>query len=297
MNTPLALPAQSGLRADVRGLSTEIVTTLAGLAAAVGMVAMNIALQRTLDLDFLGLTYAFILPVGAIFGGLGAATGYYVAARLTSTLPSRRMLLEMLAIGFSTWLLMHWVEYVTRRFADGALVRDSVAFWDYLRIRTVHLQLTIENAGGSNGKTTPELGLLGYAHELIQVTGFMIGGLIIWAALKSHEACAACSRYAHTLKLLQRSTTAVFEELLRRADVQLPAFGERVAKVLGKRHLVGLTMNVASCPSCHRSWLRPGAVVMEGNHAVIRRLEPYDLTPAQAAALRLAAPSKPQQVR
>jgi hypothetical protein len=200
------------------------------------------------------------------------------------------MLLEMLAIGFSTWLLMHWVEYVSRRFSDGALVRDSVAFWDYLRIRTVHLQLTIENAGGASRSTTPQLGLFGYAHELIQISGFMIGGFIIWAALKTHEACTACSRYAPTLKLLQRSTTAVFDELLRRADVQLPAFGERVAKVLGNRRLIGLSMSIATCPSCHRSWLRPGAVVMDGNRALVRPLDPYAVTPAQAAALRLAAP-------
>lgn len=291
MHTPLALPAQRGLRADVRGLSTEIITTLAGMAAAVGMVAINIVAQRVLDLDFLGLTYAFILPAGAIFGGLGAAAGYYVAARITSTMPSRRMLFEMLAIGLSTWLLMHWVDYATMRFSNGALVRDALPFADYLQLRTEHLQLTIESAGAKQS-TTPELGLLGYAHELIQIAGFLAGGFIMWTMLKRQEACTACSRYAYTLALLQRAPSAAFDEVLRRANVQLDGLAERIARVAGAKRLVGLNLSLATCPSCHRSWVRPAAVVLEGSHPVAKPVEAYPVTAPQSAALRLAAPAK-----
>lgn len=289
MNTPLALPAQSSFGADLRGLSKEVVTTLAGIAAAVGMVAINVGAQRALDLDFLGLTYAFILPVGAILGGLGAAAGYYFAARITSTLPSRRMLFEMLAIGVSTWLLMHWVDYATMRFANGALVRDALPFVDYLQLRTEHLQLTIESA--STNSTTPELGLLGYAHELLQVAGFLAGGFIMWTALKRHEACTPCSRYARTFPLLQRVSSATFDEVLRRANVQLDGLAASVARVAGAKRLVGLNLRIATCPSCHRSWVRPAAVVMEGSHPVARPVDAYPVTAQQSAALRLAAPA------
>jgi hypothetical protein len=292
MNTPLALPAQRGLRADVRGLSTEIITTLAGIATAVVVVALNVAFEHALDLDFLGLTYLFVLPVGAILGGFGAAAGYYFAARLTSTLPSRRMLFEMLAIGLSTWLMMHWVGYATLRFNDGSLVREAVPFWEYLRLRTVHLQLTIESPAGTNPSTTPELGLLGYAHELLQIAGFLCGGFVMWAGLKSYEACEPCSRYAHSLKLLQRAPSTVFDDVLRRAGVALPSLAERVATAARGKRLVGLDLSLATCPSCRRSWARPGAVILQGNQPVVRRMEPYDLSSAQAAALRLAAPVK-----
>ena len=290
MNTPLALPAQHSVGTDLRGVSKEVLTTLAGMAAAVGMVAINIVAQRALDLDFLGLTYAFILPLGAIFGGLGAAAGYYVAARITSTLPSRRMLFEMLAIGVSTWLLMHWVDYATMRFGNGALVRDALPFTDYLQLRTEHLQLTIESAS-TKPTTTPELGLLGYVHELIQIAGFLAGGFFMWSALKKREACAPCSRYAHTLTLLQRVPSAIFDNVLQRADVQLEGLAERVARVAGAKRLVGLNLSIATCPSCHRSWVRPGAVVMQGSHPVALPIDAYPLTAAQSAALRLAAPA------
>lgn len=292
MNTPLALPAQSSVRGDLRGLSMELVTTLAGIVAAIGMVAVNIVAQRALDLDLLGLTYAFILPAGAILGGLGAAGGYYVAARITSTLPSRRMLFEMMAIGLSTWLLMHWVAYATMHFTDGALVRDAVSFTDYLQLRAEHLQLTIENAGGTNGTTTPELGLLGYAHELVQIAGFLAGGLMMWTFLKRLEACTRCSRYAHTLPLLQRAPSAIFDKVLDRANVQLDGLAERIRGVSGAKRLVGLNLSIATCPSCHRSWVRPAAVVMQENRAVALRIDAYPLTAAQSAALRLAAPRR-----
>lgn len=291
MNTPLALHVQRDFRGDLRGLSTEIITTLAGILAAVGMVAINIVSQRVLDLDFLGLTYAFILPAGAILGGLGAAAGYYVAARITSTLPSRRMLFEMLAIGVSTWLLMHWVDYATMRFSDGSLVRDAIPFVDYLSLRAEHLQLTISN-GGNHGTTTPELGLLGYAHELLQIAGFAAGGLIMWKALKRQEACTPCSRYAHTLSLLQRAPSAMFDEVLQRANVQLDGLAERIARVAGAKRFVGLNLSLAICPSCHRSWVRPAAVLMEGSHPVAKPIEAYPVTAQQSAALRLAAPAK-----
>ena len=92
MHTPLAVAARPSFGAEIRGVSAEVLTTLAGIAAAVGVVAFNVGIERALDLDLLGLTFAFVIPAGAFFGGLGAASGYYVAARTTQTLPNRRIL-------------------------------------------------------------------------------------------------------------------------------------------------------------------------------------------------------------
>ena len=292
MNTPLAVPIRQPMGADLRGLSTEALTTVAGLLAASAMIALNVGLQRALDLDLLGLTFAFVFPAGAFIGGLGAALGYYAAARATQTLPSRRMLFEMLAIAVSTWLILHWVEYATLRIPSGRLVRESVPFWDYLRIRTEHLQLSLQSGGGSTIGNTEDLGLLGYVHELIQLTGFLLGGFVVWLGLKSHEACVPCGRYARTLSLLQRAPTAAFDDVLQRCGVAIPALGEQVTRAAGNHRLVGLNLSMATCPSCRRSWVRPGAVVFDRGTAVVRRLEVHDVTPAQATALLTFAPTK-----
>lgn len=270
-------------------MSAEVFTTLAGMIAAIAVVGVNVALVNALDLDLLGLTYWYILPVGALLGGFGAASGYYGAARATQTLPSRRMLFEMLAIGFSTWLLMHWVEYATFRLEDGRMMRDALPFWDYFRIRTEHLQLVTQNQGGQVVDRTSELGLLGYAHELLQLAGFLCGGCVMWLLLKSHEACTACSRYARTKRLLQRAASPVFDNLLVHAGIVLPELPERVAAALRsgrrQRRLIGLNLTMATCPSCERSWIRPAAVGIDGTHPVVRPMAPHDLTPAQAAEL------------
>ena len=292
MNTPLAVPVRQPLGAELRGLSTEVLTTIAGLGAASAMIALNLGLQRALDLDLLGLTYAFVFPVGAFIGGLGAALGYYAAAKVTQTLPSRRMLFEMLAIAVSTWLMLHWIEYATLRMPSGRLVRNAVAFWDYLRFRTEHLQLVMESGSAATTGETPELGLLGYVHELIQVVGFLFGGFVVWLALKRQEACVPCSRYAPTLKLLQRATTATFDAVLERCGIALPTFADRVARAAGNRPLVGLSLSMATCPKCRRSWVRPGAVVYDRGTAVVRPLDVHDVTPAQAAALLAIAPAQ-----
>ena len=107
----------------------------------------------------------------------------------------------------------------------------------------------------------------------------------MWIALKSREACLRCSRYARTTRLLQRATSLVFDDLLGRAGILIPGFGDRVAEVLGKRRLVGLNLSVATCPSCHRSWIRPAAVGMDGAHPVVRPIVAYELSPAQATEL------------
>jgi hypothetical protein len=116
---------------------------------------------------------------------------------------------------------------------------------------------------------------------------------MMWIFLKKQEACTPCSRYAHTAALLERVPSAAFDRLLERANVQLDGLAQRVAKTVGSKRLVGLNLNLASCPSCKRSWVRPAAVVMQGSRAVALRLDnAYPLTPAQTAALRLAAPRK-----
>src|SRR5256885_15600298 len=94
----------------------------------------------------------------------------------------------MLAIAFSTWVLMHWVEYATLRLSSGKFIRDLVPFWEFLQIRTQHLQLTAENPGGRAIGAPAELGLLGYAPELLPIAGFLLGGLVVWLGPLSVEA-------------------------------------------------------------------------------------------------------------
>ena len=285
-----ARPAEGGLASDLRGLSAELLISLAGLVTSAAIVALNFLLRRSVEVDLLDLSVAVVLPAGAFIGGIAAASGYYLGARATHTLPSKRMLFEMLAITLSTWFLAEWLSYALLRFPNGVAVRDVVSFWEYFQVKTEHMQLSFESHGGSELARTRDLGLWGYGREAIQIGGYLCGGLVMWLGLRRLEACVPCGRYARTRKLLHRATSAVLEELLRRAEIVLPDLSERVRAAVGGRRLVGLNLSIAECPSCERRWVRPAAVVMSGSHPMINPLSPYDIEARQAVQLCDLAP-------
>ena len=285
-----------GFTADLRGLSAELLITLAGLATSAATVALNFVLRNTVDLDLLSLTYVVMLPVGAILGGIAAASGYYLAARATHTLPNRRMLFEMLAIALSTWFLAQWLAYALLRFPNGAAVRDVVSFWDYFQVRTEHAQLTFRSSGGAGfGRTSP-LGLWGYARELVQVAGFLLGGLIMWSGLKRLEACLPCGRYARVRALFTRVTSAVVDDVFRRTGIVLPELPTRAKKVIASGKPIELNVKLAECPSCGRHWVRPEAVISGGGQAAASiAIATIDLEPEQVSLLQqLAAAVDPK---
>jgi hypothetical protein len=264
--------------------------TGAGILASLATVALNLSLKRWLDFDLLSLTLVVIIPAGALYGGLASASGYYLAARATHTLPNRRTLFEMVAIALSTWFLAHWATYALLRFPNGALVRDVVSFWDYFRVRTEHLQLSFERAGGSRTDDGTPLGMLGYAAELLQVAGFVCGGLLLWLGLKQAEACAPCGRFAKSKQLLKRATSQLFDDALRRASIALPALADQVRTAVGARRLIGMNLRLVECPACHRHWIRPAVVVMSGNQPFESKLASHDIEARQAALLHQVAP-------
>jgi ABC-type Fe3+-siderophore transport system permease subunit len=84
------------------------------------------------DIDFLSISFWFVIPVGGLLGGMAAASGYYVAARATQTMPSRMLLLSMIAMGALTWVLSKWVPYTMLMTGDGTRAADHMPFWDYV---------------------------------------------------------------------------------------------------------------------------------------------------------------------
>jgi hypothetical protein len=285
-----------GFTADLRGLSAELLITLAGLATSAATVALNFVLLNTVDFDVLSLTYIVVLPAGAIVGGIAAASGYYLAARATHTLPNRRMLFEMLAIALSTWFLAQWLAYALLRFPSGAAVRDVISFWEYFQLRAEHAQFAFRGSDGAEIGRTSQLGLWGYASELVQVGGFLLGGLVMWSGLKRLDACVPCARYARVRPLLTRVTSAVVDDIFRRTGIVLPELPQRVKNVIGSGKRIGFTIKLADCPSCGRHWVRPEAVIAGGaTSAVSLAIPTIDLEPDQATLLQqLAAAFDPR---
>jgi hypothetical protein len=270
--TPMAAVGQ-----DIRGLSAELLITVAGIITTVAVVGLNLLASNSLGFDLLSFSFWLVIPAGAIIGGMAAASGYYAAARVTQTMPSRALLFNMVAIAVSAWFLSKWASYATLRLDDGTRVADLVSFWQYFVILTESMQLSIGTRGNVNAATTGELGMLGYAREALQVFGFMAGGFVTYLHLSEVEACESCRRYAKTKAVLNGVAPEEFDRALAEAAIFLPnvAFQARIA--LGRKALAGLSLYLSRCPSCEREWLRPAIVTRSGDSLDVTRLGRYSV--------------------
>jgi len=220
------------------------------------------------------LSIWFVIPAGALIGGMGAASGYYAAAKWTQTMPSRRLLVDMVVIGGTSWLTYQWLDYYTLRLDDGTLVRDIVSFWQYFTIQAEHMQLTIAVHGRDAG-TTGELGALGYVREGVQLLGFLAGGLATYGILKGSEVCEACRKYTKNTNLLSAVPAERLDQTLSESDISLPGVAEQAQRELGGRSLAGLDLVLSRCPQCGTEWLCPVLVVPSGRDYERIKLNKY----------------------
>jgi hypothetical protein len=239
---------------ETRKASAEVLTTVAGFATAAGASLLNEALDRIANVNLFDSTLFYILPVGALLGGLLAASGYFVASLLTETVPSRRTPVVLLLITLSTWAVSRWSAYAT---PFGA---------------------------------TSIYGGFVYVHELLQLVGFSIGGLVAWIALVAREICPRCSCYTEAEWLLREVVPAEFDVFLERAGVSIPAMANDIKHAAMKGQLLRLSLSLSHCPSCERDWICANPTVMDGLRPIVATVAPYDVTPTQAEELnRLAS--------
>lgn len=250
------------------GISKEALITVAGIVTSLATALLNFGISRATGYDVFSWMFWFVVPIGALFGGFAAASGYYAAARLTQTMPSHRLAWQMIVIAAVTWLFAYWLDYVTLALPDGTRAADVVGFWDYWKIQAEHSTLTL--VGRFNGYQPQDLGEAGwwgYVRELLQFVGFVTGGFALYRFLTDVETCSDCRLYAKDSCLLQAVEASVFDSALQNAEVSLPDLGAQARTVLGNRNLVGVSLHSYSCPKCPSLWLRPSLVVQSGSRS------------------------------
>jgi hypothetical protein len=199
------------------------------------------------------------------------------------------MLFNMVAVSLSTWLLYRWIGYATLTFDDGRRVADLVPFWEYYKISTEAMQLSIGTRGDFDAGTTGELGRLGYAREALQVVGFMAGGLVSYQSLSEVDACGSCKRYAKEQRHLENVSAEVYDGVLASSAVTLPGLVEQLQAVVSRKGFVGLGLNEYSCTKCGIHWLRPTVIVGAGDSSHTVKLGRYNADEELIERVRNAA--------
>jgi hypothetical protein len=263
--------------------------TAAGIGTSLLVVAVNFLVARAVNVDFLSLSFWFVFPAGALIGGCGAASGYYLVAQATHVMPTKRLLFNMVSVACSTWFLSKWLDYATLTLGDGSRARDVVSFWQYFAATTEHMRLTISTRYNPSLGNTGDLGDWGYVREAVALVGFMAGGLWTYSTLEAKEACQQCRRYTQVEVLLNGADAKAFDFTLATAGIDLPGLVDQAVAVLGQRSLAGMYLAILRCERCGTEWVRPALVVRSGRSFVQERLMRYTLSGDASSRLREAA--------
>jgi hypothetical protein len=199
------------------------------------------------------------VPVSAFAVGIVAALGYGGASYLTQRKVSGPLLLAVIAFLLGSYLLAQYIEY---RVITAGLGDDAIGFWTFFDHAT--RSFVRQDSSDPSGHGEP-LGDLGYALRVLEVVGFVGGGLVVPGALRNKPYCDRCRCYQQS-KLVAIVPIGEDEaEAHRRLQtILLAARGgvfDEVAQAiaahgpLSQRHQIEssmhwLTADLLSCPNC-----------------------------------------------
>ena len=236
-----------------------------GLITSVATAALLAGLRVTTGLDVYALSLLGLLPLGALFAGAAAGSGYYWGARLSNH-PATKGLLWSIAIGsVATFFVLHGFTWWWMKVHDGRMARDLVSFPVFLdreiqsSVMDIGIrQWTIWRSGA--------LGKFGYVTALVQVVCFWIGGLAAFGYLKSLPYCDSCRRY-FSFKGKQRrfsknddAALATVDQIL--GEFRAGVFGKAIAqhatignpKYVKKTDRIRSTIELRHCKGCRQHW-------------------------------------------
>jgi len=122
-----------------------------------------------------------------------AALGYYFGARFIGHKPSPLLLANMLVVSALTYFLVNFLIYCVLRAANDRLAQQQ-SFLVFLDASIREASMTIHSRS-SKAVETGQLGWWGYGLAALQIIGFAVGGLIVFAMLTVIPFCEDCARY------------------------------------------------------------------------------------------------------
>lgn len=174
------------------------------------------------ELALYSYTFFFIIPVGAFCSGMAAASGYLGGARLFHQKPIGGVLFNMVSASIAAFFLVHYIPYSLLEI-DGIPISRVLSFWEYLDISIRATSMKFVRGKASTG----ELGSWGYVVAFVQLAGFALGGLGVWAYLTEFPYCEKCRRYLSKVEGHQRFSSD--------AEATAEAFSQLVVLVVGKQ--------------------------------------------------------------
>jgi hypothetical protein len=189
----------------------DLVVTAFGLLTAAATALALALLDVKAGIAVFSLMWWFVIPIGAVICGFVGVSGYLAGARLLQYKPSGLFLFYVLAVSMGTYVLLYYFEYHFT-VVEGHPLADAVPFGTFLVWVLGHQSYTIAPLHHFGSVS---IGFFGYLVAVLQVIGFAVGGLAVYAYLWTEPFCERCHRFLRQAALIRR-TKMYDKELLTR---------------------------------------------------------------------------------
>lgn len=166
-----------------------VLVIVAGFITSTLTMALVALFAWHTSFDPMGLYMMFVIPVGAVFVGIAAGSGYGLMSWITGARIGGGILVTVLVLQFGSYWVAQNIEY---RSVMSQPNRD-VSFFEYYD--TVTRSFTFTAFGGYEDDPAEPLGKWGYAFRALDIIGFMGGGLIAPIFLATMPYCQRCQVY------------------------------------------------------------------------------------------------------
>ena len=195
MNPPLeSSPPLPNIRPR-REQSYSLVLISGTCTAALALLGVYLLDRYTDDFHIMGWYANYVLPAGAFIVGLLAGSGYGLASWFTGIKITRRLLWLVVLMQLGTYFAAQYIEFHNLHLIYSK-THEPVSFFTYYDA-TARAFAWKQN----NGSAGEPLGMWGYCFRLLEIVGFVGGGLIAPAVLAKAPYCAGCQRYMRTRDL------------------------------------------------------------------------------------------------
>ena len=291
-------------------LQTGLVTT------ALTLVAVYLLSRWDEDVNVMGWYFWWIVPAGALLVGLAAGSGYGLASRWMGVKIGHRLVLTILALPIGAYAAAQYIEFRSMHLVYEDTL-EPVGFWYYFHAAT--MAWSWQERGGVAGEP---FGMWGYLFRLLEVTGFVAGGLVAPLLAMAQPYCDACQRYKKTKELgLLPASVAPRESDEKDDDARATyaaeqrvaldagtALYDRLGELAAAGDIAGfrtafetfqddedqraiaalpirIKLQLAYCPTCYHATLEGSLVAGHGENAKVELLPTAPVAPAVAAEL------------
>jgi TRAP-type C4-dicarboxylate transport system permease small subunit len=269
-----SLDLKSGVLRTSKKSGEDLLVGLCGFITSLLTAIVLWWVESRFGFAFYSLTYWFILPIGALLSGFAGASGYYAGSWLFGHRPSRLLLLNATIASVATFLLIHYLSYITVQI-EGKQISDYISFSQYLDLSLTSTSMEFRLRAMKVG-STGQLGSFGYIVAVLQILGFAAGGFAVYGHLASKPYCEKCARYLSgkgkqmrygDSDAIQANTASVFSYLHSGAAGlaidQQSRFGSSVQQ---RGNYLRSVFEVRYCKKCNQHWVKFTVEKQKGNN-------------------------------